>query len=664
MYNLSAFPSVCRICIKPTKDCSIQNSVSDNARITYETVLNEITFVPQQEFSNEIPSFLCDECAGRLDEFVQFKQQSTLVLHFCIALVDGKRCKDFSSMQELFKQGAQFLKQRLCALNNVVESDFCLQQLFEDILCKSEPPDETIKTDPVVGLKIEEIKVEELETESVPSPAIVNDSFNESSEPETDTDSDELVSSKRKRKRKIHEPKTAGKIIHRDGARFKLCGLAGCNEEYELGNRGLYLAHERKFHRWACDLCGRVLASRTSFRNHVLLHDGEKAKCEFCDRTFTTKGSMMTHVREIHNTSGVNFTCFYCGEGFMEQKDHFAHMAEHRQCKHCDKRFADTATWIAHTRRKHPDMLFSCDQCDRTSLSQTFLDRHKRMKHSTDSSKEPQPKRFTVIAINGAMFHHCPQCNAQFTTEPFLLQHNKDAHNRQESEGQKQEQIIKRRSREEREKFGYRYSCDTCGKWYRFKNSLWSHKNKEHRSVEKKAICDICGNHFKHQSYLTAHIAKMHATELPFKCELCPKAYSHAPYLKEHMKSHDPDKSFNCPHCDYLAKQAHVLETHIIRKHTTERPIRCPECDKGFIRSADLRRHMSVHSVETPFRCGECGEAFRRKCDLGWHRSKVHLGLGTKQRKSATSQSAERLESLPVEGEPNLLQLALLERKA
>lgn len=91
MYDFSDFPSVCRVCFKPTQDCNTKIAVADNATMTYETLLDEITFVPHKELLDELPAYLCNDCAHRLDDFVQLKQQSTLILHFCIALVNGKK---------------------------------------------------------------------------------------------------------------------------------------------------------------------------------------------------------------------------------------------------------------------------------------------------------------------------------------------------------------------------------------------------------------------------------------------------------------------------------------------------------------------------------------------------------------------------------------------
>ncbi|NXM19743.1 ZN132 protein, partial [Ploceus nigricollis] len=46
------------------------------------------------------------------------------------------------------------------------------------------------------------------------------------------------------------------------------------------------------------------------------------------------------------------------------------------------------------------------------------------------------------------------------------------------------------------------------------------------------------------------------------------------------------------------------------RMHTEERPFRCTDCRKGFIRSSDLVKHWRVHTGERPYRCLKCGKCF------------------------------------------------------
>ncbi|XP_065080673.1 zinc finger protein 62 homolog [Ochlerotatus camptorhynchus] len=634
MYDYSKFPSVCRICFKSVLDFNLNSPVQsdqDGLCLTYEDLLNELSFIPPEEHASGLPAHLCEECSRQLDDFLSLRQQTTLILKFSIALLEAKENKNSQPMIDLFKYDGDQLRRYLCRLNLIDDKDFPLDNLLNNICgsCRTETNDKASTDNDIL---FEEVKVDDIVTEVFDRQSDSENSYTDIAQHESESGGYKEPTSKRKKTQKV-DLKPSSKIIRKGGQKYKLCSLTGCNKEYLVGNRTAYLEHEKTFHRYACNVCGRVLASRTSFRNHVLLHDGDeaKAKCDFCERTFTTKGSMMVHIREVHNNTGIHFNCQYCGKGFMEQKDLHLHLHEHRECKLCDETFADLPGWINHTRKQHPDTLFTCDHCDHTSLSRALLDRHMRMKHSERSNNQ-KPQRFTIYAINSATFYQCPQCSLQFTNEELLLQHNDQVHNRSQVE-KPDRPTVKRRSKEEREKFALRYSCDICGKKYRFKNSLWSHKHKEHNMGNQKSICDVCGQNFKHHSYLTAHIANKHATELPYQCEHCSKAYSQAYLLKEHLKSHAAEKKHKCPHCDYRAKQSHALKDHIIRMHTTERPAKCSECDKAFINNNDLKKHMAVHNEEMPFQCEECDQVFRRKMDLGRHRARVHLVVGSKQRK-------------------------------
>ncbi|XP_055630147.1 zinc finger protein draculin-like [Toxorhynchites rutilus septentrionalis] len=566
------------------------DSERDRIYLQYAELVKEFIAEPEGK-DTEILFDICAECVPRLRNYSISKKQRPLVLRFAVSLIIAKHNRDIRPLVDLVIDDAEPLQK---CLKTLIEKIVTLERLFEEGKDHSTNLDDTRNDS------------EHEETSKLEDISEVNSNL----------ETPEASSYRRKKD---------SKYIFKNGVKYKPCILVGCNVDYEVGNRTAYLEHEKVFHRYACKLCGRVLASRTSFRNHILLHDGEKAKvkCEFCDRTFTTKGSMMVHVRDVHDNSGVHFDCQYCGSGFTEQKELFAHLHEHTECKFCDEKFHDLPNWINHNRRKHANMLYTCDQCDHISLSLKLLDRHKRMKHYKDKPDRTE-HRFTMYSINDAFFHQCPQCTSQFTTADFLHQHNEEVHNHPQSGKQKQ-LTVTRRSREEREKFTLRYSCDVCGKMYRFKNSLWSHKHKEHNMPKQMSICDVCGLNFKHQSYLKAHIAKKHATELPFQCKSCPKAYSQAFLLKEHAKSHCAEKTYGCPHCHYRAKQSHALKDHVRRLHTSDRPFKCSKCDKGFINRNDLRKHMPTHNKTMPFQCEHCEQIFRRRMDVKRHFARVHV---------------------------------------
>ncbi|KAF0312958.1 Zinc finger protein 189 [Amphibalanus amphitrite] len=48
-----------------------------------------------------------------------------------------------------------------------------------------------------------------------------------------------------------------------------------------------------------CNICGKTFTIRTSLIHHRSLHRGETA-CPFCQKVFSRKSNMMTHVRTVH----------------------------------------------------------------------------------------------------------------------------------------------------------------------------------------------------------------------------------------------------------------------------------------------------------------------------------------------------------------------------
>lgn len=89
------------------------------------------------------------------------------------------------------------------------------------------------------------------------------------------------------------------------------------------------------------------------------------------------------------------------------------------------------------------------------------------------------------------------------------------------------------------------------------------------------------------------------ASGISWTCELCNKAFPRKFNLDVHRKTHDPQRM---------------------------RPFQCNECDRGFFRPTDLRRHdLCVHKKSKAFMCSECYAGFPRKDSL---KRFVHLLLG------------------------------------
>ncbi|XP_025159626.1 longitudinals lacking protein, isoforms A/B/D/L-like [Harpegnathos saltator] len=54
-----------------------------------------------------------------------------------------------------------------------------------------------------------------------------------------------------------------------------------------------------------------------------------------------------------------------------------------------------------------------------------------------------------------------------------------------------------------------RYACDTCGKSYKWKESLCKHQRIECRK-QPQFVCNVCGYRFMHKHHLTKHVTRIH----------------------------------------------------------------------------------------------------------------------------------------------------------
>lgn len=175
--------------------------------------------------------------------------------------------------------------------------------------------------------------------------------------------------------------------------------------------------------------------------------------------------------------------------------------------------------------------------------------------------------------------------------------------------------------------------------------SASNQQKRRHRSLPK--ICTICG---VSRTDMAAHM-RWHNNERPYQCPHCPKIFLNSSNLKNHINLHTRDKMYKCDLCDKEFPSTTGRSKHR-ETHSTERAHQCTVCKKSFKYRASLARHKQihfedpkqkctvcnmlfltktrlakhilVHTSDKPFSCDVCGKAFNRKDNLKTHK-KTHI---------------------------------------
>ncbi|OXA47634.1 Zinc finger protein 26 [Folsomia candida] len=418
-----------------------------------------------------------------------------------------------------------------------------------------------------------------------------------------------------------------------------------CGKTYSSKNgllKHIKTEHSESPARFPCTLCGKEFKTRCSLEEHISTHTTEKAYiCSTCGRGFGHSSAMRRHEAiHLEKSTRRNFKCELCPLTFVLRYNLQSHVQavhenqRNHHCTFCDKRFSTSGSMRRHVERRHSAKIHTCHKCEFRSRSKRSLAQHARC-HNPPNRRECyfcQKQFFHFVEMVSHFRRHtlerrqsrkfalrfrmepppgsgwrCSKCLKTFNTKANLRYHMFS-----------------------HDTFA-KAKCEICGKV--LKNPLvLSQHIKRHHTKRDRPSCNICHRVFATPQNLRAHISTVHnRTKRPrFPCEFpgCGKTYLNKEGVSTHIKAEHSENPirFPCTLCGKEFEAKRDLELHI-NTHTTEKAYICPNCGRGFAHRTSLKNHEATHlakSTRRIFKCDLCPHKSLSRPDLLSHVQIVH----------------------------------------
>ncbi|KAK7926288.1 hypothetical protein WMY93_008598 [Mugilogobius chulae] len=400
-----------------------------------------------------------------------------------------------------------------------------------------------------------------------------------------------------------------------------------------------------------CSKCGKIFSTQGRLEKHMKVHESGMFVCNECSTEVPSKADLELHKKQCHDPS-----YFY-------------------SCRLCKHRFKTKASLCDHCTKEHPNDIFSCSLCDRNYTLKASLVRHMNRSHGQEQKDETVKSLSTQSTSesecddndndndndndddnndnnddsdsndsDSAPYFPCHVCGKTFTTSQSLEDHQRCHLGEKPFEcaecGQCFFQAAQLQQHER--KHNSEFQCRVCGRGF---VSLFALRKHKHTSGKKRPFrCKKCDLFFTSPAQLAEHKISIHKEE-NFPCDICNRAFPSKSSRAEHRKIHLPKTSgigvsdktavvaekkpaslplspanefkYRCGVCCERFRNPEELSEHGCLAGA-ERQYSCMDCDKHFLHSSHLKKHLSTHkqSSLSKYLCNHCNNSFSSSHDF------------------------------------------------
>ncbi|OXU32138.1 hypothetical protein TSAR_012267 [Trichomalopsis sarcophagae] len=351
-------------------------------------------------------------------------------------------------------------------------------------------------------------------------------------------------------------------------------------QKEDLANSIAYKVHPNERKCYECLTCQRRFSQKTTITRHLryFCGKGHRYKCPYCDALASCSSNIYRHVRSRHDGKMPHaiklFTSITDRLIGQRSRRHVYSIKKSYYCPRCNHGYTEKANMIRHFRHEcGVPPKYQCPYCTYPSKYT-----HNIYAHFTDSSfSKDQPPTVTLEALNQSYwkpmpqqqvplvrYYYCPCCNHRYTNKANMLKHYRHVCGRPPQ-----------------------YKCPHCEYISRYAHNVYAHVRRVHPSekpsfTHKTHLTRITPR-YKHDWLLLLlltdplRLVPRYTLETPgsiyrargkFRCDICGKSYKWYSGLYRH-KTYECGKlpRFQCPHCEYVAKQRPHVYSHIKSAH-------------------------------------------------------------------------------------------------